>query len=436
MPKRIEWPFQQNRLRRRRASRYNFWHVFIVAIAAAFACGAAWWHIQRVNQQLEVALKRPKEKETIIIREPQHYLAEIDLDPDIFRPPTKYDSDDRIEHVDTTPAESPPSDVIVPENEKAIQPPETAPAEAKASKANQQSAVPTSKSKPPQRPPTGKPVGPVNRPDFDRTKGEIRASIVHRSVRTKAGVQIGTGFSVGDGTVIVTNDHVLGGDDELATVTVTTSDGRLLKAIPKKRSAETDLAALSVFDGQVPPLLLARDDQFMWRTPVLVMGYGLGRKDLVNTGSLDEMLEWKALNRRGSGISSDTLLLKFNAEAHHGHSGSPVVTPDGLVVGVQSMIDPTKATDNFAIHVYHVRQLLHEAAPGMDLPKRRLSPTENARMDFTRTQEALKKLNEYWEKQRKRQPYAKTAPQVRSPGVDMFYYNGAKLQEQLRRNGR
>jgi hypothetical protein len=94
----------------------------------------------------------------------------------------------------------------------------------------------------------------------------------------------------------------------------------------------------------------------------MVMGHGLGVHQLKSMGELTYLAKWSELQSgvRSSPLSGDTLTLETSAISHPGHSGSPVLTPDGLVVGVMSNINPLQSKVNRAIHVIHIEELLAE----------------------------------------------------------------------------
>jgi hypothetical protein len=91
-------------------------------------------------------------------------------------------------------------------------------------------------------------------------------------------------------------------------------------------------------------------------------------------------------------FANDTLLLTTDATVHPGHSGSPLATPDGLVVGAMTFIDVRSSKGNVAVHVSHIRELIEKADPGIKLSKGKLSTVERIRIERAHRNEALQKL--------------------------------------------
>jgi S1-C subfamily serine protease len=238
------------------------------------------------------------------------------------------------------------------------------------------------------------PASDLPEPNFKKCEALLTKSVV----RIQTTAAIGSGFSVGDGTLVVTNDHVVRNNrsqkvqDEL---TIKLTDGTTRKAKVVLTMPHRDLAALRI-QQPVPPLLLAQEDQFLYQTPVMVFGHGEGVDNLQNTGKLTDLSEWSAWNMRAPNLvfANDTLLLKTDATVHPGHSGSPLVTPDGLIVGAMTFIEQSDAQGNLAIHVAHIRELVGKADPRMKLLAGKLSGVERIRNDRLRRLEALTQLAE------------------------------------------
>src|SRR5262245_57964779 len=83
-----------------------------------------------------------------------------------------------------------------------------------------------------------------------------------------------------------------------------------------------------------------------------------------------------------------------DATIHPGHSGSPLVTPDGLVVGAMTFIDVRNASSNMAVHVSHIRELAEKADSETTLAKGKLSTPERIRIERARRTDALQALSQ------------------------------------------
>src|SRR5262249_19182038 len=96
------------------------------------------------------------------------------------------------------------------------------------------------------------------------------------------GRAIGSGFVVDPSGVILTNDHVVPGADE---VTVLFQDGRKFTARDIKRDPKTDLTVLRVDANEpLPSLKLGNSDEVEVGDRVLAIGAPLGMTGTVTSG--------------------------------------------------------------------------------------------------------------------------------------------------------
>ena len=139
---------------------------------------------------------------------------------------------------------------------------------------------------------------------------------------------LGSGFVVrGDG-LIVTNNHVITG---ARTVRVRLSDSREVPAQVVGADAATDIALLRVKAGPLPALRLGSSKQTSVGDAVITVGnpYGLGQS--VTAG---------IVSARGRTLADDPYIdfLQTDAAINRGNSGGPLLSIDGTVVGVTSVI--------------------------------------------------------------------------------------------------
>lgn len=139
----------------------------------------------------------------------------------------------------------------------------------------------------------------------------------------------GSGFIFRPDGYIITNDHVVGGFDE---VKVTLKDGR---EYPGKviRGEDSDLAIVKIEAKDLP--VLALEDSSKVRTGQMVMAVGapFGLQQSVTFGHIS------ALGRESA--IQDKLypaLIQTDASINMGNSGGPLVDIDGKVVGVNTSI--------------------------------------------------------------------------------------------------
>jgi len=148
------------------------------------------------------------------------------------------------------------------------------------------------------------------------------------AVPSQDGAVLGSGFIIRADGLIVTNRHVVEG---ARTVRVKLADGRVVPARVLGADATTDIALLRVQAGRLPALRLESSDKVSVGDPVIAIGdpYGLGQT--VTAG---------VLSARARTLEQDPYIdfLQTDAAINFGNSGGPLLSTDGTVVGVTSMI--------------------------------------------------------------------------------------------------
>lgn len=139
---------------------------------------------------------------------------------------------------------------------------------------------------------------------------------------------LGSGFVIREDGLIVTNRHVIAG---ARTTQVRFSDGRETPATLVGADAVTDIAVLRVKVSHLPALRLGSSAGVSVGDAVIAIGnpYGLGQS--VSAG---------ILSARGRTLEEDPYIdfLQTDAAINRGNSGGPLMTADGTVVGVTSVI--------------------------------------------------------------------------------------------------
>jgi serine protease Do len=165
---------------------------------------------------------------------------------------------------------------------------------------------------------------------------------------------LGSGFILDKRGVILTNNHVVAGADE---VKVLLSDGRSLDAKVEGSDPATDVAVvrLSHPPGDLRPVALGDSDKVRVGDYVLAIGNPLGLGQTVTMGIVS------AKNRAiGLGVYED--FLQTDAAINQGNSGGPLFNFDGAVIGVNSAIlNPAMAMNvGFAIPINLARQIAEQ----------------------------------------------------------------------------
>ncbi len=149
------------------------------------------------------------------------------------------------------------------------------------------------------------------------------------------GSVLGSGFIIRDDGLIVTNRHVVFG---ARSVRVRLADAREVPAEVIGSDSATDLALLKVNAGHLPVLRLGSSDKVAVGDAVIAIGNPFGLGQTVTAG---------IISARGRTLEADPYIdfLQTDAAINHGNSGGPLLSMDGTVVGVTSVIfSPTGAS--------------------------------------------------------------------------------------------
>lgn len=175
---------------------------------------------------------------------------------------------------------------------------------------------------------------------------------------------LGSGVIVSPDGMIVTNHHVVGGADEIRVVL---SDRRELDAKVILSDEELDLAVLQVDpEGKPLPSLPFRDsNEVEVGDLVLAIGNPFGVGQSVSSGIISAVSRTQATQ---SGTPQS--YLQTDAAINPGNSGGALVTLDGKLVGVNTMIFSKSGGSlgiGFAIPANLVRAFVNGARSGMGL---------------------------------------------------------------------
>jgi len=139
---------------------------------------------------------------------------------------------------------------------------------------------------------------------------------------------LGSGFVVSPEGLIVTNNHVIEGADEIE---IEFFSGKTLPAKVIGKDDKTDIAVLKVESEEPLPFVKFGDsDQSRVGDWVLALGNPLGQGFSASTGIVS------ARNRALSGTYDD--FIQTDAAINRGNSGGPLFNMDGEVIGVNTAI--------------------------------------------------------------------------------------------------
>ena len=140
---------------------------------------------------------------------------------------------------------------------------------------------------------------------------------------------LGSGFIVDPSGIVVTNNHVIDGADE---ITVTLQDNISLKATLIGRDERTDIAVLKVStDKPLPSVEFGDSDHSRVGDWVLAIGNPFGLGGSVTAG---------IVSARGRDIQQGPYdnFIQTDAAINRGNSGGPLFNMDGEVIGINTAI--------------------------------------------------------------------------------------------------
>lgn len=132
----------------------------------------------------------------------------------------------------------------------------------------------------------------------------------------------GTGFSINENGRIITNHHVVEGEE---TVTIAFPEHGLLQGTVVANFPEVDLAIVETDGENLPYLNLAEETTFTENEEIYFIGNPLRFNGIANEG---EIIDYTQL------ASWNLPVLMIQAPVYRGNSGSPIITKDGDVIGV------------------------------------------------------------------------------------------------------
>ena len=173
---------------------------------------------------------------------------------------------------------------------------------------------------------------------------------------------VGSGFIYDESGLILTNNHVIEGADE---ITVTMKDGRVYQCDYLGGDPTRDIAVLKIndkdFDGSFAPRFVAElGDSGKLRVGEWVIAIGSPFK-------LDQTVTLGIVSAKGrsldfKGQTSYNNLIQTDASINPGNSGGPLLDINGKVVGINTAINPMGQGLGFAIPVNLARRITGDLA--------------------------------------------------------------------------
>ena len=179
-------------------------------------------------------------------------------------------------------------------------------------------------------------------PDWANVAAAVGPSVVSIQVLTAGGGGEGSGFVFDDAGHVVTNNHVVEGATT-GGITVTLSDGQMLKATIAGTDPATDIAVLTLENppAHLKAVTFGDSEEVVVGDPVVAIGNPLGLSSTVTTGivsALDRPVTAQDPSNPSATSGAVTNAIQVDASVNPGNSGGPLFDATGRVIGVTSSI--------------------------------------------------------------------------------------------------
>ncbi|WP_022663511.1 S1C family serine protease [Paucidesulfovibrio longus] len=195
---------------------------------------------------------------------------------------------------------------------------------------------------------------------------QVKGSVVLVACQTSEGLAEGTGFYVGDGSLIATNSHVIKG----ASIIVLKSDSGDLQ-VPVDlvdMDLKRDLVLLRVEQPGTPLFLVPRLPEV--GEEVLTVGNPMGLEQSISLGVISGLREIKGVR-----------YVQTTAAISHGNSGGPLLNESGGVVGINTFYVSEGQNLNFAVSSIHLLRMLPSGMANASPPATGQAPVQAALRD-------------------------------------------------------
>jgi len=161
---------------------------------------------------------------------------------------------------------------------------------------------------------------------------------------------LGTGFIIREDGLIVTNNHVINGADEID-VQLSEKAEKFYRAKVIGSDERTDIALIQIEGKNFPTVSLGSSADTQVGEWVAAFGNPYGQGHTMTKG---------IVSAKGRDISEINRfpMIQTDAPINPGNSGGPLVNSKGQVIGVNSAIDPRAQGIGFAIPIDEVKALL------------------------------------------------------------------------------
>lgn len=166
-----------------------------------------------------------------------------------------------------------------------------------------------------------------------------------------------------EGSLILTNNHVISGSDP--EIYITLSDKRKFQAKVIAADPISDLAVLKVSEKNLPTAELGDSKLLKVGEPVIAIGNPYQFSNTVTTGVISALERNIDTSQSSSGQLSSQKptmvgIIQTDAAINPGNSGGPLVTLDGKIVGINTMIWAEGQNLGFAVSSNTAKRVISE----------------------------------------------------------------------------
>jgi len=181
---------------------------------------------------------------------------------------------------------------------------------------------------------------------LEELAAKATAAVVFIEVKSGGKSRQGSGFIIDETGLLLTNYHVI---RDATSASVRLSSGDVYDHVTILATDERrDMAALRIPGFALPSLELGNSDSVRIGSPAIAIGSPLGLENTVSTGIVS--------GRRSE--PEGFQLLQLTAPASSGSSGGPVLSRDGLVIGIATSQMRSGQNLNFAVPINYARGML------------------------------------------------------------------------------
>jgi S1-C subfamily serine protease len=171
---------------------------------------------------------------------------------------------------------------------------------------------------------------------------------------------VGSGVVVSADGLILTNNHVIEGADEL---TVTTADGQELHATVVETDPGRDMAVIQATGGTLTPATLGDSASTRVGETVHAIGSPLGEfTETVTRGIVSAMGRSITVGNEQTGRPNDLSdLIQTDAAINPGNSGGALINERGEVIGINTAVAGSAQGIGFAIPINAAKEMIDQA---------------------------------------------------------------------------